>query len=219
MSFCHLISHGKVFDLQEEQILFYKNHNMTDETIDNQEEQSKEHAIEEKAIENQEKKKKKKFSLSMKDENKQKIEELEIKLAENNDKFLRLYSEFDNYRKRTMKERLDMLKSASTEMITVMLTILDDFERSIKAAENTTDINSIIEGNILIYNKFQNILKQKGLEEINALGEAFDTDFHEAITNITAPTEEDKGKVLDVTEKGYMLNGKVIRFSKVVIGS
>ncbi len=155
----------------------------------------------------------------MKDDNKKKIEELENLLAENNDKFLRLYSEFDNYRKRTMKERLDLLKSASAEMISAMLTILDDFERSIKASENTTDVNSIKEGNVLIFNKFQNILKQKGLEEIKAIGETFDTDFHEAITDIPSLTEDTKGKVIDVVEKGYMLNGKVIRFSKVVIGS
>jgi len=164
-------------------------------------------------------KKKMKFSLSGKDNLKQKNEDLQKKVEELNDKYLRLYSEFDNYRKRTMKERLDLLKTASADTISSMLTIIDDFERSIKASEDTNDIRVIKEGNTLIYNKFKNILSQKGLEETKALGEVFDTDFHEAITNIPVPTEDLKGKVVDVTEKGYMMNGKVIRFAKVVVGS
>jgi len=163
-------------------------------------------------------KKKKKFSLSGKDNFKQKNEELQKKVEEINDKYLRLYSEFDNYRKRTMKERLDLLKTASADTITSMLNILDDFERSIKAAEDISDIEVIKKGNILIYNKLINIFNQKGLEEIKAMGEVFNTDLHEAITNIPAPTDDLKGKVVDVTEKGYMIHGKVIRFAKVVVG-
>jgi len=167
----------------------------------------------------EETKKKKKFSLSGKDNFKQKNEELQKKVEELNDKYLRLYSEFDNYRKRTMKERIDLLKSASSDTISSLLTILDDFERSIAAAQNISDIEIIKEGNVLIYNKLRNIFNQKGLEEIKAMGEVFNTDLHEAITNIPAPSEDMIGKVVDVTEKGYMMNGKVIRFAKVVVGS
>lgn len=174
---------------------------------------------EDQCIENKEEvKKKKKFSLSGKDNFKQKNEELQKRVEEINDKYLRLYSEFDNYRKRTMKERLDLLKTASADTIASMLTILDDFERSVKAAEDISDIEVIKEGNILTYNKLKNIFNQKGLEEIKAMGEVFNTDLHEAITNIPAPTDDLKGKVVDVTEKGYMIHGKVIRFAKVVVG-
>ena len=168
---------------------------------------------------NEENEKKKKFSFSPKENYKKKSEELQKKVEELNDKYLRLYSEFDNFRKRTYKERLDLLKTASADTVASMLTIIDDFERAMKAADQSTDIEVIKEGNKLIYNKLKNILTQKGLEEIKAMGEKFDTDFHEAITNIPAPEEGLKGKVLDVTEKGYLLNGKVIRFAKVVVGS
>ena len=195
-----------------------KEKEMTDEQID---EKTPENTQEEaQPAENKEEpKKKKKFSLSGKDSLKDKNDELQKKVDDLNEKYLRLYSEFDNYRKRTMKERLDLLKSASADTITSLLTIIDDFERAIKASENAKDIEIIKEGNILIYNKLKNILIQKGLEEIKAMGEVFDTDYHEAITNIPAPTEDMKGKVLDVTEKGYIMNGKVIRFAKVVVGS
>nr|NQU89708.1 nucleotide exchange factor GrpE [Bacteroidota bacterium] len=148
----------------------------------------------------------------------EKIDELESNLAELNDKYLRLFSEFDNYRKRTMREHLELIKNASRELITDLLPVLDDFERAIKSMGANGDFDKITEGILLIYNKFKNILIRKGLEEIKALGEVFDTDFHEAITNIPAPSEDLKGKVVDEIEKGYLLNGKVIRFTKVVVG-
>ncbi len=142
------------------------------------------------------------------------------KIAELNDRFLRLYSEFDNYRKRTIKERIDLSKTASAEVITDLLPVLDDFERAIRAFTDNGDTDSPLkDGIVLIYNKFLNILTQKGLEQMKTLGEPFDTDFHEAITNIPAPSPDLKGKVVDEVEKGYLLGGKVIRYAKVVVGS
>ena len=153
------------------------------------------------------------------DENKdKKIAELEEKVAELNDKFLRLYSEFDNFRKRTLKEKIDLVKTASEEIIIELLPVVDDFERAIKAAEDANDQQAVNEGMILIYNKLKGILDKKGLRPIDAIGEEFDTDFHEAITYIEAPDKKMKGKIFDEIEKGYLLNDKVIRYTKVVIG-
>lgn len=146
-------------------------------------------------------------------------QELQGKLAELNDKYLRLYSDFDNFRKRTAKEKVDLIQSGGEDVFKSMLPIIDDFERAIKSNAETTDIHTINEGVNLIYNKFKNILSQKGLETMKSIGEPFNTDLHEAITSITAPSEETKGKIVDELEKGYTLNGKVIRFAKVVIGS
>ncbi len=148
----------------------------------------------------------------------EKITELEANLAELNDKYLRLFSEFDNYRKRTLKERLDLMKTASQDLIIELLPVVDDFERALKALETTHDAVKAAEGVQLIYNKYKSILTRKGLEPMITLGQDFDTDFHEAITNIPAPSEDLKGKIIDEVEKGYLLNGKVIRFAKVVIG-
>lgn len=153
------------------------------------------------------------------DEKTQTIADLQKKVEELNDKYLRLFSEFDNYRKRTLKERIDLSRTASEEVIVSLLTVLDDFERAQKAFETTDNIDVLKEGLQLIYTKFRNILTQKGLKEMNASGEVFDTDFHEAITQIPAPSEDMKNKVLDEVEKGYLLNDKVIRYAKVVIGS
>ncbi|MBC8314336.1 MAG: nucleotide exchange factor GrpE [Bacteroidales bacterium] len=145
---------------------------------------------------------------------------VEEKCAELNDRYLRLYSEFDNYRKRTLKEKIDLTKTASSEVITDLLPVLDDFERAIQAFSDTPDTDQALkDGVILIYNKFLNALTQKGLGHMKTIGEPFDTDFHEAITNIPAPTPDMKGKVVDEVEKGYLLNGKVIRYAKVVVGS
>ncbi len=145
-------------------------------------------------------------------------EELQYKLAELNDKYLRLYSDFDNFRKRTAKEKIDLIQSGGEDVFKSLLPIVDDFDRAIKSNAGITDIKTINEGVNLIYNKFKNTLSQKGLEEMKSLGEPFNTDLHEAITSIPAPSEDAKGKILDELEKGYTLNGKVIRFAKVVIG-
>ena len=156
-------------------------------------------------------KKDKKSSGSKEGEYKEKLDEL-------NDKFLRLYSEFDNYRRRTSKEKLELSKTASEEVILDLLPVLDDFERALKAAEEVKDCSAVKEGMQLIYSKLNGILTKKGLAPIEAHGKEFDTDFHEAITYIPSPSDKLKGKVVDEIEKGYMLHDKVIRFTKVVIG-
>jgi len=140
------------------------------------------------------------------------------KLAELNDKYLRLAAEYDNYRRRTLKEKMDLSKSAGADILVNILPVIDDFERGLVTIDKATDVDAIKEGIHLIYSKFQEFLKQRGVKEIQAKEKEFDTDLHEAITKIPAPKEELKGKVVDVIEKGYYLNEKIIRFSKVVIG-
>ncbi|MCE9539441.1 MAG: nucleotide exchange factor GrpE [Bacteroidetes bacterium] len=151
--------------------------------------------------------------------NEDKITELQSKIDELNDKYLRLYSEFDNFRKRTAKEKIELIQSASENAFKIMLPIVDDFDRAIKSNLDLTDAKVISDGVNLIYSKFKGTLSQKGLEEMKSIGEPFNTDLHEAITNVPAPSEDLKGKIIEVLEKGYMLNGRVIRFAKVVIGS
>jgi len=153
------------------------------------------------------------------DEKEKQIVELKMKSDELNDKYLRLYSEFDNFRKRTAKEKIEMLQSGGEDVFKSILPVLDDFERAIKSNSETTDVKAVNDGVNLIFNKLKTTLTQKGLSEMNAVGELFDADIHEAITNIPAPSDELKGKVAEELEKGYKLNGKIIRFAKVVIGS
>ncbi|GAA4085128.1 nucleotide exchange factor GrpE [Mucilaginibacter panaciglaebae] len=141
----------------------------------------------------------------------------ELSLA--NDKYLRLYAEFDNFRRRTIKEREDARKMEGREVISDLLPVLDDFERALKATENATEVAPVREGVILIQNKLKNTLSQKGLKPMEAIGQPFDADLHEAITNIPAPSDDLKGKVIDEMEKGYYLNDKVIRFAKVIVGA
>ena len=138
-----------------------------------------------------------------------KLQELGEKLAEMNDKYLRLYSEYENYRKRTNLEKADLLLNGSREMMKAILPVVDDFERALAA---TAD-----EGVLLIYNKMMKILEQKGLKSMEAKGAAFDENLHEAITQIPAADAEQKGKVVDVVQKGYYLNDKVLRYAKVVV--
>ncbi len=145
------------------------------------------------------------------------LEELREKYDELNDKYVRLYSEYDNYRKRTANEKIELIKTAAESTINAMLPVLDDFERALPTMEKSED-KSNYEGALLIYNKLKKTLEQKGLEEIEANGTEFNTDEHEALTQIPAPDESMKGKVLDVIQKGYKLNGKVIRFARVVVG-
>lgn len=135
-----------------------------------------------------------------------------------NDKFLRLYSEFDNYKKRTNKEKLDLIDTASEKVLRDMLPIVDDFERAIQANENLQDATAIKSGFELIYSKLLQLLKVYEIEEIPAKGELFSTDFHEAITHFPAANEDEKGKVMEVSQKGYKIKNKVIRYSKVVVG-
>lgn len=143
---------------------------------------------------------------------------LEEQLAEANAKFIRLYAEFENFRKRTNKEKVDLISTASAGVLKDLLTVLDDFERAIQNNENVDDAQALKEGFQLIYNKFKTILEGKGLKAMEAKGGEFDSEIHEAIANIPAPSDELKGKIVDDVEKGYYLNDKVIRFAKVVVG-
>lgn len=133
------------------------------------------------------------------------------------DKYMRLSAEFDNFRKRTLKEKMELISSASEDVIKVLLPVVDDFERAICAAEKTSDLDAIRQGVVLISNKLHDTLKVKGLKEIEALGKELDTDFHEAIAKIPAEKKQ-KGKIVDVVQKGYKINDKVIRHCKVVVG-
>lgn len=152
-------------------------------------------------------------------EEQKQIAELQAKFNEANDKFLRLYSDFENFKKRSTKERIDLLKFAGEDLVKVILPVIDDFERAIKANQTSEDINAVKEGVQLIYNKMHTSLIQKGLEPIVCVGQEFNTDLHEAITNVPAPSDDMKGKVIEEVEKGYYYNGKVLRFAKVIVGS
>lgn len=150
-------------------------------------------------------------------ESTEKVEDLGQKLIEMNDKYLRLYSDFENYRKRTSKEKLDMIKYASEDTIKDLLPIIDDYERAMEDIENQDIPETTKEGLRLIYSKLMNTLTQKGVKPINAKGELFDENIHEAVTQIPAQSDEDKGRVIDEITKGYFMFDKVIRFSKVVV--
>lgn len=145
-------------------------------------------------------------------------EQIQAQLDEMKDKYLRLSAEFDNYRKRSLREKMDLTKYASEEVLQSILPLHDDFDRAMKSMDVSTDIEAVKEGQRLIYNKFNEFLKAKGISEIDAIGKDLNTDIHEAITKIPVQDEAMKGKIVDVVQKGYMLNDKVIRFSKVIIG-
>lgn len=160
---------------------------------------------------------KKKNEKKSKNSEKDKVQELGEKLAELNDKYLRLYSEFENYRKRTNQEKADLIKYASEDTIKAILPIVDDYERALQAFGENDDNAALKEGVVLIYNKLMSTLQQKGLKAIEAKGEKFDENLHEAVAQFPASDEEQKGKVIDEVVKGYYLNDKVIRYSKVVV--
>lgn len=220
-------------ELNSEQKCQQEHDNLSDKTDNNEMENSTN--LDEKMTENAqtekntqtgervEEKKKGRFFFGKKksneDELKKQIEEADVKYKELNDRFLRLYSEFDNYKKRTNREKLDLLSTASEKVIVGILPVIDDFERAIAANEKSEDLTAIKEGFVLIYNKLIQLLKRFDVEEIKAVGEEFNTDYHEAITHFPAQKEEDKGKVMDVTEKGYKIKDKVIRYSKVVVAN
>ena len=147
------------------------------------------------------------------------VDKLKAEVALLNDKYVRLYAEFDNYKRRTTKERIDLLQTAGKDVIVSMLTVLDDFERAAKAMETATEVAPVKEGIELVHHKLKSLLNHKGLKEMESKGKVFDVELHEAITNIPAPTADLKGKVVDEVEKGYYLNDKVIRFAKVVVGA
>lgn len=147
------------------------------------------------------------------------VDILNAELKKERDNFLRLFAEFENYKKRTSKERLELFSTANRELMTVLLPILDDFERGLNEIEKSSD-QALFQGMQLIYNKFKNTLIQKGLTEVEVKqGDTFDADIHEAVTQIPAPSKKLKGKIIDVIEKGYKLGDTIIRFPKVILGN
>jgi molecular chaperone GrpE len=169
--------------------------------------------------ENVDKSKKKSKKLSKEEKLKLENEELKIQIAELKDKYLRLFAEFDNYKKRTIKEKIDLMKTAAQDTMSALLPVLDDFDRAKQSAEDeNADVHFDNEGVLLVYNKLNSSLNQKGLQAMDSTGEDFDPEFHEAITEIPAPTKDMIGKVIDTIEKGYLLKDKIIRHAKVVVG-
>lgn len=156
--------------------------------------------------------------LSEVDQLRNQLAEAEVKMAEMQDKYLRQAAEFDNYRKRTIKEKAELIKSAAEKLMVAELPVVDDMDRALENMEKGMDAEACIEGFKLIMHKFKNILTQQGLERIETEGHDFDTDYHEAIALIPAPSEELKGKILDCVQQGYKLGDKVIRHAKVAVG-
>ncbi len=146
-------------------------------------------------------------------------QQLAAELAAANDKYLRLYAEFDNYKRRIAKERIELMQAAGKDIIANLLPVIDDFERALKAFETATEVAPLKEGISLVGQKLKNILIQQGLKEMESIGKPFDAELQEAITNIPAPSDELKGKVIDEIEKGYFLHDKVLRHAKVVVGN
>jgi molecular chaperone GrpE len=147
------------------------------------------------------------------------IDKLQQELAELKDKYIRQAAEFDNFRKRNAKERIELIQTAGKDVISSLLDVLDDCERAQKQLETSDDINTHKEGLLLVFNKLKNVLLARGLKAMETTHLVFNPDLHEAITEIPAPSEDLKGKVLDEVQKGYYLNDKIIRFAKVVVGS
>jgi molecular chaperone GrpE len=159
-----------------------------------------------------------KLGLSKKDKLKKESNDLKQKVEELNDKYLRLYAEFDNYKKRTIKERMELSKTAGSDIISALLPIVDDFSRAIKQTETSKDVNALQEGVKLIYQKLISILQSKGLRQMQSIGQPFNPELHDAITEVPAEDESMKGKVVDEIESGYYLNDKIIRHAKVIVG-
>lgn len=152
------------------------------------------------------------------EKHKEEIEQLTADVAEAKDKYLRLFAEFDNFKKRSIKERLDLMNSAAKDTVTALLPVIDDFDRAKKYADDDSSEEQFSEGVTAVYNKLHSILKSKGLVAMESTGEVFDVELHNAITEIPAPTDEMKGKNIDTVETGYYLNDKIIRHAKVVVG-
>ena len=206
---------------QEKQAAEDKEQKENKEEQKKEKEESQEQKKKDKTAGKEEKKKDKKKS-GQKDEGKDKKEKKEKtdaeKLAELNDKYLRLTAEYDNYRRRTLKEKMELSKSAGEEILQSLLPVVDDFDRALQSIDESQDIDAIKEGVHLIYNKLKDVLEEKGVKVIEAKEQEFDTDKHEAVSKIPAPSEDMKGKVVDVVQKGYYINDKILRYSKVVVG-
>jgi len=171
----------------------------------------------EKDVEKGEKREEKKKK-SLKDKKEAKIKELELKVEELSDKHLRLQAEFDNYRRRTLREKADLIKSGGESVFLGIIPVVDDFERAIDSMKDIPDDDAGKQGTLLIYNKFKDFLKQNSVKEIDSLHKDFDVDLHEAITKIPVEDQKLKGKIVEIIQKGYTLNDKVIRFARVVVG-
>ena len=143
---------------------------------------------------------------------------LKKELEEQKDKYIRLYADFDNFKRHKAKERIELIQTAGRDVIQSLLEVLDDCDRAEKQLNNSDDLQQIRQGIMLVFNKFRNTMQTKGVKEMKCIGEEFNPDLHEAITEIPVPDEKMKGKVVDEVEKGYLLNDKIIRFSKVVVG-
>lgn len=210
-----------------------KNRNkITEQNVNEAEKKQKNVSVEETEVENlqdenhtdekkdtdKKEKTEKKEDKNKKKKSEKKIKELEIKLDELSDRYLRLQAEFNNFRRRTVKEKAEIIKSGGETVLKDILPVIDDFERAIDSMQEISDDDAGKQGILLIYSKFLDFLKQHNVKEIDALHQDFDVDLHEALTKIPAPEKELKGKVVDVVQKGYTLNEKVIRFAKVVVG-
>jgi molecular chaperone GrpE len=147
------------------------------------------------------------------------FDKVSVELTDLKDKYLRLYADFENFRRRTAREKIDLISNANEGLLVALLPVLDDFERALKSAESTSDVETLKAGVKLIFNKFYKVLESKGVKPMESVGQVFNPDLHEAITQFPAPSDDLKGKVIDETEKGYLLNEKVIRFAKVILGS
>jgi len=180
------------------------------------EEQPVEGAQEEsKAKESKSKPKKKKSKTKQLEED---LEKSKLEIDEAKDKYLRLFAEFDNYKKRSIKEKLEFMKTASQDTINAILPVMDDFDRAKKSADDDNSVEQFSEGVTMVYNKLHSVLKNLGVEAMESTGEVFDPELHAAVTEIPAPSEDMKGKVIDTIEKGYLLKDKIIRHAKVVVG-
>lgn len=189
---CRKVGNKKMMDMNHEEIK--PEHVNVENTIPNDNQEEKIESVEEETLH---------------------VEEDPLKVAQ--DKYVRLYSDFDNFRKRTQKEKADLINYAAGDVLKDFLGVFDDFQRALEANKSNDDVNSLKEGFDLLYHKLDSIMKNKGLEEMECIGESFNPDFHEAITNVPAG-DEMKGKVVDVIQKGYMLKERVIRYAKVVVG-
>lgn len=189
-----------------------------EEEAQTEEKQVEKEEVKEKAASKSKPSSKKKSGSSSLSKTKKELEETRIKLAEMQDKYLRQSAEYDNYRKRTLKEKMDLVKTGGEQVILSLLPIIDNIERAMVSVRDAKDNEALKEGIELIYGKFQEFLNQNGVKEIEAKNSEFNTDIHEAITKIPAPDPDMKGKVVDVIERGYYLHDKIVRYAKVVVG-
>ena len=194
---------------------FNKNMNPTEKNQPQDEEVLRNQEKAEEAVLDEETQKEAAEELSAEEKVNKDLADAQKTIEEQHDKYLRLSAEFDNYRKRTMKEKAELIKNGGEKTISAILPILDDLERAVKTSETSDDVKAMREGIELIYNKFLKVLNQEGLQKIETDGKDFDTDYHEAIALVPAPSEEQKGKILDCVQTGYKLNDKVIRHAKV----